>query len=75
MSLQNEDKNQNSRTCLHFIPQTTLAIHIKKNFIFLGSLLYVSRIYHQEMVGLGACWLYPNVLCELIPDGLHVSTE
>lgn len=35
----------------------------------------MSGIHHREMGGLGACLLHPGVECELIPDGLHVSTE
>lgn len=35
----------------------------------------MSGIHHRNMGGLGACLLHPNVMCELIPDGLHVSVE
>lgn len=35
----------------------------------------MSGIHHRNMGGLGACLLHPNVMCELIPDGLHVNVE
>ncbi|NLY62351.1 MAG: amidohydrolase family protein [Erysipelothrix sp.] len=35
----------------------------------------MSGIHHRNMGGLGACLLHPDVMCELIPDGLHVSVE
>lgn len=35
----------------------------------------MAGIHHREMGGLGACLLHADVDCELIADGLHVSTE
>lgn len=35
----------------------------------------MSGIHHRDMGGLGACLLHPNVQCEVICDGIHVSPE